>query len=55
MNIKIHDAVLEARIQKLLQTTGTGTAEEALRRLLETQEETGSVALRRPAYGHRKD
>ena len=38
MNIEIHDAALEARIQKQLQTTGSASVEEALLRL-ETQEE----------------
>ena len=39
MNIEIHDAALEARIQKLFQATGSGSVEEVLLRLLETQEE----------------
>ena len=39
MNIEIHDATLEARIQKQLQATGSGSVEEVLLRLLETQEE----------------
>lgn len=39
MNIEIHDAVLEARIQKLLQVTGSSSIEEVLLRLVETQEE----------------
>jgi len=39
VNIEIHDAALEARIQKQLQTTGSGSVEEVLLRLLETQEE----------------
>lgn len=39
MNIEIHDAALEARIQRQIQTTGSGSVEEALLRLLETQEE----------------
>jgi len=39
MNIEIHDAALEARIQKLLQATGSGSVEEVLLRLVETQEE----------------
>ena len=39
MNIEIHDAALEARIQKQLQATGSGSVEEVLLRLLETQEE----------------
>jgi hypothetical protein len=39
VNIEIHDAGLEARIQKQLQATGSGSVEEVLLRLLETQEE----------------
>jgi hypothetical protein len=39
MNIEIRDAALEARIQKQLQTTDSGSVEEVLLRLLETQEE----------------
>jgi hypothetical protein len=39
MNIEIHDAALEARIQKQIQATGAASAEEALLRLLDTQEE----------------
>jgi hypothetical protein len=39
MNIEIHDTNLEARIQKQIQATGAASAEEALLRLLETQEE----------------
>ena len=39
MNIEIHNAALEARIQKQLQVTGSGSVEEVLLRLLETQEE----------------
>ena len=39
MNIEIHDTALEARIQKQIQVTGAASAEEALLRLLETQEE----------------
>jgi hypothetical protein len=39
MNIEIHDAALEARIQKQIQATGAASPEEALLRLLETQEE----------------
>ena len=39
MNIEIRDAALEARIQKQLQATGSGSVEEVLHRLLETQEE----------------
>ena len=36
---RIHDTALEARIQKQIQATGAASAEEALLRLLETQEE----------------
>jgi len=39
MNFEIHDAALKARIQKQLQATGSGSVEEVLLRLLETQEE----------------
>jgi hypothetical protein len=39
MNIEIHDAALNARIQRQIQATGAANAEEALRLLLETQEE----------------
>jgi len=39
VNIEIHNAALEARIQKQLQVTGSGSVEEVLLRLLETQEE----------------
>lgn len=39
MNIEIRDAALEARIRKQLQTTASGSVEEMLLRLLETQEE----------------
>ena len=39
MNIEIRDAALEARIQKQLQVTGSGSVEKVLLRLLETQEE----------------
>jgi hypothetical protein len=39
VNIEIHNAALEARIQKQLQATGSGSVEEVLLRLLETQEE----------------
>ena len=39
LNIEINDRALEARIQKQIQATGASSAEEALVRLLETQEE----------------
>ncbi len=39
MNIEIRDAALEARMQRQLQATGSGSLEEVLLRLLETQEE----------------
>jgi hypothetical protein len=39
MNIEIHDAALEARIQKLLQAAGSSSVEEVLLKLVETQEE----------------
>ena len=39
MKIEIHDPNLEARIQRQIQATGSSSVEEALIRLLETQEE----------------
>ena len=39
MNIEIRDAALEARLRRQLQATGSGSVEEVLLRLLETQEE----------------
>ena len=39
MHIEIPGTNLEARIQKQMQATGTASAEEALLRLLDTQEE----------------
>jgi hypothetical protein len=39
MKIEIHDAALEARIQRHIQATGAASPEEALLFLLETQEE----------------
>jgi predicted transcriptional regulator len=39
MNIEIRDATLQARIQKQVEATGSGSIEEVLLRLLETQEE----------------
>lgn len=39
MNIEIRDPGLEARLQKQLQATSSGSVEEVLLRLLETQEE----------------
>ncbi len=39
MNIEIRDAALAARIQRQMQATGSGSVEEFLLRLLETQEE----------------
>jgi hypothetical protein len=39
MKIEIHDRTLEARIQRQIQATGSSSVEEALTRLLETQEE----------------
>ncbi len=38
MNIEIHDEALKARIQKQLQATGSGSVEEVLAHLLDTQE-----------------
>jgi hypothetical protein len=39
MNIEIRDAVLEARIRKQIEASGSASVEEVLARLLETQEE----------------
>jgi len=39
MNIEIRDAALQARIQRQIEATGSGSVEETLARLLETQEE----------------
>ena len=39
MNIEVRDSALQARIQKQLELTGSGSVEELLGRLLETQEE----------------
>jgi len=39
MNIEIHDPAIEARLRKQVETTNSGSVEEALLRLLETQEE----------------
>jgi hypothetical protein len=39
MNIEIRDRDLEARIQRQIKATGSGSIEEVLLRLLETQEE----------------
>jgi hypothetical protein len=39
VNIEIRDAALEARLRKQLEATGSGSVEEVLLRLLETQEE----------------
>jgi hypothetical protein len=39
MNIEIRDANLEARIRRQVEATNSGSAEEVLLRLLDTQEE----------------
>jgi hypothetical protein len=39
VSIEIRDAALEARLKARLQSTGSGTFEELLRNLLDTQEE----------------
>ncbi len=39
MSIEIRDAALEARIQKQLRATSSGSVEEVLLHLLDTQEE----------------
>jgi predicted transcriptional regulator len=54
MNIEIHDAALEARIQRQIQATGSGSVEEALLRLLETQEEQDGWLLENREAIHAK-
>ncbi len=54
MNIEIHDTALEARIQKQIQATGAASAEEALLRLLETQEEQDRWLLEKKSAVHAK-
>lgn len=39
MDIVIRDATIEARIQKQIESTGSGSVEELLAHLLETQEQ----------------
>jgi hypothetical protein len=39
VNIEIRDAALEARLRKQLDATGSGSVEEVLLHLLETQDE----------------
>jgi len=39
VSIEIRDAALEARIRKQIEATGSGSVEEVLLRLLESQEE----------------
>ena len=39
MHIEIRDSALEARIERQIRATGAASAEEALLRLLQTQEE----------------
>jgi hypothetical protein len=39
MIIEIHDAALEARLHQQMEATGAASAEEALGRLLDTQQE----------------
>ena len=39
MNIEIHDPRLQARLQRQVEATGSGSIEETLLRLIETQEE----------------
>jgi hypothetical protein len=39
VNIEIRDAALEARLRKQLDATGSGSVDEVLLHLLETQEE----------------
>jgi hypothetical protein len=47
MNIEIHDPALEARLRKQVESTGSGSFEETLLRLLETNPRgTGPLAGR---------
>ena len=39
MDIQIHDEDLQARLNRMMQSTGAASVEEVLARLLETQEE----------------
>lgn len=55
MNIEIRDRVLEARIQRQIEATGSGSVEEVLLRLLETPGGTGSLALGKPGGERRKN
>jgi len=50
MNIEIRDSTLKARIQKQLEATGTGSVEELLAHLLETQEEQDRWLLENREY-----
>ena len=45
MNIEIRDAALEARLRKQLDATGSGSVEEVLLHLLETQDEQDRCLL----------
>jgi hypothetical protein len=54
MNIEIRDRALEARIQRQMQATGSGSAEEVLHRLLETQEEQDRWLLENHASNNLK-
>jgi len=54
MNIEIHDAALEARIQELLRTTGSSSVEEVLLHMLETQEEQDRWLLENRAMANAK-
>jgi hypothetical protein len=54
MNIEIHDAALEARIQKLLRTTGSSSVEEVLLHMVETQEEQDRWLLENQAMVNAK-
>lgn len=55
MNIEIHDAALEARIQKLLRTTGFSSVEEVLLHMVETQEEQDRWLLENRAMVNAKN
>jgi hypothetical protein len=55
MHVEIHDAALEARIQKQIYATGSASAEEALLHLLENVGGAGSMAHRQSRHNQRKN
>lgn len=54
MSIEIRDAAIEARLKKQLQATGSGSVEEVLNRLLDTQEEQDRWLLENREMIHAK-